>query len=241
MSYVEAELAGVTPPRAVVRDESALGSDDGFLPLVHDQCFRYAENCIDDLDGFFTRREWAPELDAHFRIVRAKRGLVISLLERNVDAAQRRKGWNLYRGTRGETFFWRLYLDRECTGRKMDVWSIQSGGRGLMKGGFEIVNRQNTVLHTGQPVPGGRGKLTWGRDWWRIDYTIPWRLLGGPAKPGEKWRVNVTAMPGCGAPLLPFDNIGRNRQVIWCRGWEFTAANDFLAGKPERMGTIVFA
>jgi hypothetical protein len=241
LSYVETELAGVTEPRYAVCGESSIRADEGFIHLVHDQCFRYAENCIEDLDAFFRGRDWERFDDVSVRIVHAKDGLVLSLLERGVPAAGRRKSWREFRGSRSETFFWRLYVDRKCTRRHLDVWSILNEGRALMKGGITILSRQHTVLRTGQPVNAGRGKLTLGRDWWRIDFRLPWRLLGGPAKRSEKWRVNVTATPNSGVPLLPSeDNFGRNRTYIWCPGWEFTAANDFMAGKPARMGTVTF-
>ena len=241
LRHVEQEFAGVARPTYEVLSESAIGPHDNFAPLVHDQCFRYAENCIEDLDAFWSGRDWERPDDVSFRIASARDGLVLSLLERGIPARARRDNWKEFRGTRGETFFWRFYVDRASSGNHMDVWSILTEGRGLVKGGFTILSRQHTVLRTGQPVEGGRGTLTLGRDWWRIDYRLPWRLLGGRAKRGETWRVNITATPNSGVPLLPSeDNSGRNRQYVWCRGWEFTAANDFMAGKPERMGTVTF-
>jgi hypothetical protein len=242
LRHVEEEFAGVRPPAYEVLPESAVAPADNFAPLVHDQCFRYAENCIQDLDAFWSDRDWERPDDVSFRIASARDGLVLSLLERGVPARARRNNWREYRGTRGETFFWRFYVGRASSGNHMDVWSILTEGRSALKGAFTILSRQHTVLRTGQPVKGGRGKLTLGRDWWRIDYRLPWRLLGGPAKRGETWRVNITAVPNSGVPLLPTeDNFGRNRQYVWCRGYEFTAANDFMAGKPERMGTVTFA
>ena len=241
LSYVNAEVAGVTPPGYSARPSDAVADDEGFVPLVHDRCFRYAENCIDDLDGFFTRRQWSRADDVSFRMTHDRTGVRLSLMERLVDVGSRRRSWERYEGTRSETFYWRVYVDARRTGRRMDIWSIFPMGRALLKGAFEIIDRQNTVLKTGQPVEGGAARFTSGRNWWRLDYLLPWKVLGVRAKPGDKWRVNVTATPASGTPLLPSEgNDLRNRQFAWCRGWEFTAANDFMAGKPERMGTITF-
>ena len=241
LGYLEWELAGFTPPAMKVLSDKAAGEDGGFVHLRHDQCLRYAENCIEDFLGFFEGRDWKQDTDVSFRMTSGPKGLTVSLLERGVDVAARRRRWRDFHGTRSETFFWRVYVDRERTGSKMDVWCILSEGWALLKGGYEIIDRQNTVLKTGQPVETGKGRFSSGRDWWRLDYTLSWKHLGGRPEPGERWRVNTTATPASGTPLLPDQSLeGRNRQVIWCPAYEMTAANDFIAGKPERLGTATF-
>jgi len=241
LEYLESEIAGLEPPTLEVPLESKLERDEGFLPLVHDNCLRYACNCIEDLLAFFRPHKWRLEWDVRMRIVRARDGLVLSLMERGVDVAERRRGWREFAGTRSETFFWRFWVDRERTGTEMDVWCIAPEGRGLIKGGYRILSRQDTVLETGAPVEGGKSHFTHGKDWWRLDYRLPWRFLDGRVREGEKWRVNVTATPAGGTPILPSAGTERrNRQFIWCPAYEMTAANDFIAGKPERMGTITF-
>ncbi|MCD6404790.1 MAG: hypothetical protein J7M19_03080, partial [Planctomycetes bacterium] len=152
-----------------------------------------------------------------------------------------RRRWREFRGTRSETFFWRFCVDPECTKRHIDIWSISPEGKTLIKGGYTILSRQDTVLDTGRPVKAGTAKFTSGPDWWRLDYTLPWRLLGGRPAPNEKWRVNITTTPRSGTPILPRAGLdGRNEQFIWCDAYEYTAADDFFAGKPERAGTIIF-
>ncbi len=241
LEYLEFERAGVKPPSMEILSDKAAGTDRGFVPLVHDQCLRYGENAILDLAGFFKGRDWKRARDISFRMTHGPRGLTASLVERGCDARARMRRWKEFRATRSETFFWRLYIDRDRTERAMDIWCILSEGWALFKGGYEIVDRQNSILRTGQPVETGRGRFTHGRDWWRLDYLLPWRYLGGRAKAGDRWRINTTATPESGTPLLPSAPLeGRNKQYIWCPAYEMTAADDFIAGKPERMGTAVF-
>jgi hypothetical protein len=241
LEYVEKELKCTTPPRMDVLPAKSVGTDDGFVGFVHDQCFRFGEDCIDDLLGFFEKRNWKRERDVSFRMTHGRDGLTATVIERGVNVADRLKIWRYFRGTRSETFFWRLWLDRQCSASHMDVWSIMTEGWALFKGEYTIIDRQNAVLKTGQPAEGGKAKFSRGRDWWRIDYLLPWPLLGGRAKAGDKWRVNVTVVPTSGSALLPhLPVIERNNQLVWCQGYEMTAANDFVGGKPERMGTATF-
>lgn len=241
LGFLESELARTKEPVCKVLPVSAVGADDGFVELVQDNCFRYGANAIDDFLGFFIGRDWRLPWDVSMRIARSRGGLVLSLRERGVDVAARRRRWRQFQGTRSETFFWRFCVDRECTKRHIDIWSISPEGKTLIKGGYTILSRQDTVLDTGRPVKAGTAKFTSGPDWWRLDYTLPWRLLGGRPAPNEKWRVNITTTPRSGTPILPRAGLdGRNEQFIWCDAYEYTAADDFFAGKPERAGTIIF-
>ena len=241
LSFLESEISGLEPPTLDVQLESKVGRDEGFVPLVHDNCLRYGCNCIEDLLAFLRPHKWRLDWDVRMRIVRARDGLVLSLAERGVDVAERRRRWREFAGTRSETFFWRFWVDRERSGTEMDVWCVAPEGRGLIKGGYRILSRQDTALDTGAAIDDVSAEFTHGGDWWRLDYRLPWRLLDGPVRAGEKWRVNVTTTPRSGTPILPRAGIdGRNRQFIWCPAYEMTAANDFIAGKPERMGTITF-
>jgi len=241
LAYVECELADTTPPTMDVLPAAQAGPDEGFVGFVHDQCFRFGEDCIEDLLGFFRPRDWKRSKDTAFRMTHGKEGLTVTLVERGINPSERRKLWKRFRYTRSETFFWRLWIDRENTGSHMDVWSIMTGGWALFKGGYTIIDRQNAILKTGQPVEGGKGRMTQGRDWWRIDYLLPWRLLGGPVKSGDTWRFNVTTVTTGGSAILPNEPTSeRNNQYAWCQGYEMTAANDFTGGKPERMGTVTF-
>jgi hypothetical protein len=241
LAFVESELAGVKPPKYAILSESQAGDDCGFVRLAQDSCFRYGSNCIVDFLGFFRRTEWRLPWDVRFRVVHSREGLTLSLSEHGVDMAARRRRWREFAGTRSETFFWRFYVDRKCKGSEMDIWCVAPEGRALLKGGYRVLGRQDTVLETGQPVEGGKARFRRGRDWWRLDYTLPWRLLGGRARPGDVWRINVTTTPRSGTPILPRAGLeGRNQQFVWCDAWEMTAADDFLAGKPERLGTAVF-
>lgn len=241
LSFLESEISGLEPPALDVPLESKVERDEGFVPLVHDNCLRYGCNCIEDLLAFFRPHKWRLDWDVEMRIVRSRDGLVLSLAERGVDVRERRRRWREFAGTRSETFFWRFWVDRERTGAQMDIWCMAPEGRSLIKGGYRILSRQDTVLDTGAPINDDSAEFTHGADWWRLDYRLPWRLLDGRIRAGEKWRVNVTATPMSGTPILPRAGIeGRNRQFIWCPAYEMTAANDFIAGKPERMGTITF-
>lgn len=241
LGFLESQLAGVKEPVCDILPESKLARDEGFVPLVQDTCFRYGNNCIDDLLGFFAPVDWQLPWDVSARIASSRDGLVLSLVERGVDVKAMRARWREFAGTRSETFFWRFYVDRDRMKRHFDIWSISPEGRGLMKGGYTIVDRQNTVLATGQPFEGGAHKFTAASDWWRLDYRLPWKLLGGRPTPGEKWRVNMTTTPESGTPILPRAGVkGRNEQFTWCAAYENTAASDFMAGKPERAATITF-
>ncbi len=225
LSYLQVELAGVDPPVYEVAREGQAAGEGGFVQLVHDQCFRYGENCIADLDGFFTPTDFLRREDIHFRAVQTADGLGMSLLERGVDARERRERWNEFRGTASDSFFARFFVDREAKGRRTETFRVYSEGRMLFREAVTIRSRQDRSIELSTRIDVGKARLSTGADWWRLDFTIPWKALGGRVKKGDRWRVNFSANPA----------IARNRQSIWCPGYEF------VPGKSSRMGTFVFA
>jgi hypothetical protein len=223
-AYLKAELDGLKPPVYRVLPESRVPDDEGFVQLSHDQCFRYGENCIADLDAFFTSTDFQRREDIHVRAVRVADGLKVSLLERGVDVDERAERWNQFRGTQSDSFFARLFVDRNGRGRRTETFKVFSEGRLVFREAVEIRGKQDRRVELASRISDGRANLKRGGDWWRLDYVIPWKALGGRPGKGERWRVNFTANPA----------IARNRQSIWCPGYEF------VAGKSSRMGTFLF-
>ena len=191
---------------------------------MHDQCFRYGESCVSDLEGFFTEVDFERTEPLFFRAVRTVQGLKLSLLHREADMPNLNKAWEKYEGTNSDSFFLRLYIDREGDGRRTDTFRIHSGGSPVFAEAVIIRSRQDRSAQLPRPVEDVETEFDSGEDWWRIGCTIPWKELGGKASPGDSWRANVTANPF----------IERNRQSIWCRGYEF------VPGKFSRMGTFRF-
>jgi len=224
LRYVETELAGVTPPSYAVKTESALGDEEGFVQLFHDQCFRRGENCIGDFDAFFTPADFPRREPIYFRAASSREGLVLSVCEEGVDVTARRERWRRFAGTGSDSYFARLWLDREGDGRRTEVFRIHHEGRWLFREALTVLSRQHTKVELSRPVTGGTARFRARRDSWRLDYVIPWKELGGRPSAGTRWRANVTSNP----------SIARNRQNIWCPGYEF------VAGKAARMGTFVF-
>jgi len=223
VEYLEAELAGLTPPEYRVSRDGAPG--DGFVQLWHDQCFRHGENCISDLSAFFTPTDF-PRRERIFMSLAARPdGLGILLKEEGVDVAEREARWDDWKGSLSDTFFLRLYLLRDYQSMRVECFKIQSRGRWCSKKAATILGRQDVTCEHMRVIETAAKSFHRGADWWRVDVTIPWNEVGGIPESGARWRANVTANPA----------IRVNRQSVWCPGY------DFFAGKFSRMGTLIFA
>jgi len=222
--YLEAQRDGLTTPSYEVRTESSVGRDEGWVQLVHDQCFRYGESCLSDLEGFFTQVDFERTEPLFFKVVRTVRGLKISLLHRDADMKKLNRAWEKFAGTMSDSFFLRLYIDREGDGERTDVFRIYHGGSPAFREAVIVRSPWDRSIELAVPLEGLETVFDTDKDWWRLDCTIPWKEIGGRVSPGDTWRANITSNPF----------IQRNRQSIWCRGYEF------VPGKASRMGTFLF-
>ncbi|MBN1807486.1 MAG: hypothetical protein JW909_00335 [Planctomycetes bacterium] len=224
LRYLETERAEVKQPAMDVKAAGESGRDDGFVGMRHDQCLRYGENVILDMDGFFNRTDFMRVEPVSFRLEAAAAGLVVSLKEEGVDMKQRMDRWETYRGTASDRATEVLFFDREGRKQRVEEYRIPTKGTGLFRRSVTWRGRQEMAIEEETPLKGGKGRFAHDGTSWRLDYTIPWKLLGGRPKKGEKWRFNIAVCPA----------VDRNRVSSWCPGY------DMRAGKTERLGTIRF-
>lgn len=228
-SFIEAELVGMELPEMTVRLPGKRGAQEaadvaGFVRLQHDQCFRYGEHAILDFLGFFGERAWRPQYDLFFRLAAEAGGLLVSLKEENVDMPARRERWRQYAGGNSDSFFLRVYIDREGLGRRFRCWHIMCKARRVLYGELELLGRQHTRSTLLREFTAGKARWREHAGGYRLDYLLLWRALGSEPKAGEAWRFNVTANPF----------IARHHQTSWATGYEYRL------GKGSRMGYVRF-
>jgi len=224
LDYVTVELKEVKTPTMDVPLAEAVGRNEGFIRMRHDQCFRYGEYFIDDMDGFFVTRDFLRIEPVWFKVAYDKEGLVVSLKEEKIDINQRFARWKMYRGSGSDQATEILFVDREGKSRHLEGFFITSEGKMLYKREITWHARQHMSVKESVRLPDGKAEFTHTDTSWRLDYALPWKLLGGAPKKGEKWRFNISVCPA----------VDRNRVSSWSQGY------DMRLGKGERYGTITF-
>ncbi len=198
--YLQAELEWIHPPGAHVPKDDALGRDESFLPLVHDQCYRWGQPSWDNVGSFFRRENFFREDVCDFRATQTDAGLKLVLREHGIDWKVRDEMWTKNRGTINQTGFMRVFLQKPGSELLNYVIYFRGEGGTLQRGSEKPMVLEGCGMHFEHTESN-----------WRFELTIPWTQLGGSPKRGDHWRLNVLTNPA----------VKRNRQVGWCQGYEY--------------------
>ncbi|MCW8131690.1 MAG: hypothetical protein KIS92_15195 [Planctomycetota bacterium] len=212
--YLQAELEWIVPPAMQAPEDAAVGPEQGFETMVHDQCYRWGQPCWEGFGSFFRRYDFFREDRADCRATRAEAGLKLTLREHGIDWRAREETWAKNRGTINQTGFMRVFLQTPRVAPGMLAYVIYFKGEG---GTLQRPGEKPRLLE------GCAVKFEHTESDWRFEIVIPWEQLGGKPKRGERWRLNVLSNPA----------VLRNRQVAWCQAYEF---RDDAA----RLGTLQF-
>ncbi|MFH1023229.1 MAG: hypothetical protein V1809_07545 [Planctomycetota bacterium] len=223
VEYVRAEIDWLTPPAMNCPPDDAVGPGEGFRPMVHDQCYRWGENCWEDFSSFYRRRDFFREDRCDCRATATEKGLKISLREHDIDWKEREATWEKNRGTGNQTGFLQILLDPGNTGTRVRHYIIYFRGEGGTVHEYREFPDGAILGTKPSPLKKIDGNFRHTDSSWRFDIVIPWEELGGKPSRGDVWRLNLLSNPA----------VKRNRRVIWCQAYEFQ--NDVA-----RLGTLVF-
>lgn len=223
VGHLRRELDALDLPAICCPPLETLAPEQGFLPLQHDQCYRWGEVCWEDFASFFVRQDFAGPDRCDFRVARTAAGLQLTLREHGIDWAERAATWEKNRGTVNQTGFLQVMLEPGLRGDRCLHYTIHFRGEGGTVARLE--ERPDGTFANGKPSP-VQGLITAFANTdstWRFDLTIPWAQLGGEPPAGTVWRLNLLTNPA----------VKRNRRLIWCSAYEWQ-------NEIHRMGRIFF-
>ena len=178
--FVQAELAGTTPPVATCGREGGESH-----ALRHDHCLRSGEYFTDDFLGFFRPFDYLRNADQSFQVWRTDRDLVLRIREGGVDMAQRKARWTQYRGTSSDSFVTRVYVDPGGRGRRAEQFIVWPMGEGVSFGR--------------RPSCRASAEFTCTDASWQVEVRFPFSLFGRKPRKGDTWGLNVTLNPAIAA------------------------------------------
>jgi len=221
--YVRAEIDWLTPPAMRCPADESVAADEGFRCMVHDQDYRWGEECWEDVSSFFRRHDFFGDEHCACRVTHARDGLKVSLREESVDWKRRKALWDAERGGLRQGFFMQVFVDAGNTGLRAVHYQVFFEGKGGQVRRLEEL--ENGHLADGKPsqMTGCKTHFEHSDSSWRCDLIIPWKQLGRKPKKNDIWRLNVVANPAAEG----------NSFAAWCKGFE--QWNDIA-----RLGYIVF-
>lgn len=223
IEYLRAELDWLTPPAMACRPDERAGPTEGFRMMVHDQCYRWGENCWVAFRSFFRRENFFREDVCDCRATRTKRGLKVSLREHGIDWKQRKEVWDKNRGTVNQNGFLQVFLDTGNQDEGQYQYTIYFRGEGGVVTYRKRLPDGRVIRTKPAPIRECATHFEHTDSNWRFDIVIPWKQLGGMPKTGDVWGINMLTNP---AVLI-------NRRVVFSQAYE-------LRGGFDQLGRLVF-
>jgi hypothetical protein len=174
LDFLDVEEAHMTPPSA----RCSRRTDEQWLGLFHDGCFRMGEHYADDFLGFFRKFDYACPRDLAIAFWTEGDALAVACRETGCDPAARKARWKEWRGSGSDLFAFQTYL-QPPGGEVRKIIVFPNGPRVAI--GTEFVDVPVRLDETGSS--------------YQFTVHLPWKLLGAKPKKGQVWRANVTSNP----------------------------------------------
>lgn len=203
--FVENELARTSVPAAVCPKKRS----DEWISLQHDDSFRGGDNFVEDFLGFFQKFDYLRPCGMAFRVWNTGRELAVSLREQGVDYRARRARWDEHMTGGSSSFVHQIHVDTENQGRQDLTFIVWPTGSSVTFGRTPYAPVRTEFAHDAVS--------------WQVTAYFPFKLLGRKPKPGETWRLNISANPA----------VRRNFAYTWAPQYD-------AAGNPVLYGRVTF-